>query len=206
MALATAADVKRYIPGYSESADDNLELILAAVEAWVEKITGADWDASGTVIDKFYNARDGDILTLKDESPTNVVVTAYLAHDSTGSVLTVNTQYHVRDNGKIELVRVRFGSPQGLPEATVEVRATEWAKIEVAYTASNSVPAPVREAVAMITAATWIDSRQAGDNLISEKLGDYSYTRASSDTTLAVPKRARIFLNPYNRKLRVRST
>ncbi|KKK56142.1 hypothetical protein LCGC14_3067520, partial [marine sediment metagenome] len=101
MSLATADDAKRYIPKYSASDDAALELQLDAAEEWVERTTGADWDATGTVTEKFYDVRDGTILTLKDENPASVVVTAYLAHDSSGTTMTVNTQYHVRDGGRV---------------------------------------------------------------------------------------------------------
>ncbi len=207
MALATLADAKRYIPGYSASDDAALTAQLDAAEEWVKRITGANWDASDGQTEKFYNVRDGEILTLKDENPTAVTVTAYLAHGSSGAALVEDSQYHLRDKGKIELIFARYGSPAGLPGATVEFRPNEWSRIEVAYTASNVVPTPVQEATAMIAAAWYIDAQGgAASTLISERLGDYSYTRQADGSKLPIPNGAMTRLRPWNRRLRVRAT
>ena len=208
MALATPTDAKRYIPDYSASDDVALEAQLEAAAEWVERKCGRDWDASGSVTETFYDVRDGEILTLKDESPSSLTAKSYLSHDSDGLDMTVNTEYHVREGGKVEIIFVRYGAPQGLPEARVELRPTTFARIEVTYTASGTVPTPVREAVAMVAAAWYLDATAgavAGD-IISERMGDYSYTREASGARLPIPNRAMTLLTPWNKRLRVRST
>jgi hypothetical protein len=49
--------------------------------------------------------------------------------------------------------------------------------VVVTYTASNEVPAPIREAVALTAASMYRQRGQAVAGIESEKIGDYSYTR-----------------------------
>lgn len=197
MALATTEDVKRYIPG--TAADADLTPLLEAAEAWTKRVTGRAWDASGEQTETFWDVRDGDVITLRDENPTGVSV---VIGDAT---LIEDSDYHLMSGGKIRLIFVRYGSPAGLPGAVVEVLPHTFAVVEVTYTASETVPAPVREAVAMVAACTYLDSQSAG-SLLSERLGDYSYSREPEGSKLAIPSRAAAYLQPYNKRLRVRST
>lgn len=203
MSLATTADVLRYIPLEVDVAD--LVSFLEAAEEWVERVAGADWDASGSVTETFNVVRQGTILTLKDEAPTSLTVTGYLFPGSSGETLTENSSWSLHQRGKVTILAYRFANVAGLPNAVVEVLPVTWHKLEVSYTASNTVPAPVREAVAMIAAAAYLDAQGAGIHL-AERLGDYSYTREASADVLPIPARATSLLRPWLRGLRARST
>jgi hypothetical protein len=206
VALATVADVKRVLKNASIPDADLVPYLEDATE-WVERVYGRDWDASGAQTETFYNVRQGAIVALKDESPTSITVTGYGAPGSAGTVLVENTGYMVMSRGRIQLAFIRSASLPltGVrPEELEAVPPYTWSRLVVAYTASGVVPAPVREAVALIAAASYRQSEDDVSGIKSERLGDYSYSRGEG-SEVVVPKRARTRLAPYSGRRRVRS-
>jgi hypothetical protein len=201
--LATKDDVKRWLKDPSAN-DADIEKYLEAASEWVKHVCKKDWDTSGTVTEKFYDVRQDSLLQLKDESPTAVVVKAFITADDLGVTLVANTSYDVQERGKIRLHYERYRTPEGFEEAVVEVPPGEWARIEVTYTAMGVVPPLVREAVAAIAATTYACSARDANRLASESLGDYSYSRAG-DATIVIPPIATEYLGPY-KKVHIRST
>ncbi|KKK51052.1 hypothetical protein LCGC14_3118800, partial [marine sediment metagenome] len=109
MSIATLEDVKRYVP---EVVDDaSLQPHLDAAEEWVSRVSGADFDSTAEITETFYNVCDGAIVTLREETPSDLSVKAYLAHGSTGATLVEDSGYHLRTRGRVELLWSRYGSP-----------------------------------------------------------------------------------------------
>lgn len=207
--LATAADVRRLLG--QELNDEEIEPVLTSVETWVQSVANRDWESSGAVQETFPSASEGDVLALKDETPTGVKVTVFLAPDSAGRVL-VSAEFSVGVRGRVRIVHNPYRTrpviqehPQyrqrGLGQALLTPDAqppVNFDRVVVDYTATGTVPTPVREAVALITAASIAQARSDVSGMQSEKLGDYSYTRvAGKDIGIAVPARAIALLRPY---------
>lgn len=205
MTLASLDDVRRMLKDTTVT-DDDLQPHLDAATEWVERVYGRDWDATGAQTETFYNVRQGTVIALRDEAPSALTVTGYAAPASAGTVLVANTGYAVLNRGRVQLANilpawsVLFGIR---PEEAELFSPFTWARVVIAYTASASVPTPVRDAVALIAAAWYQRSAQEAGGLKSENLGDYSYTREDSanDGGAAVPKRAETLLAPYGRPL-----
>ena len=208
MALATSADTKRYIPDGATISDADISSFLEAAEEWVIRVLGRDFGETSSPTEQFDFVQQGSIIHLSNESPTSITVTGFLFPGSTGETLIEDSSWSLLPRGQIEILFYRFAGVPGLPLAVREVSPLTWHKITVAYTADTTVPAPIREAVAMIAAAWYIDAT-AGDaagGIISEKLGDYSYTRESSGDKLPIPTRARSLIRPWSKGLRARTT
>lgn len=199
MAIAVTADVKRILERSDDDIDAQLSPTLESAEQWVRDRTGRDWDQSGIVTQPFYNIRQGKTLRLGDIAPKSITsVTTYLTADATGSVLTANTDYQLEDKGKLHLYFNRLRSPVGLPGATVRILPSIFAKVVVVYKARGQVPAPVREATAIIAAASFNGIAAAISGMRSERMGDYSYQRDTRDKGgLVIPQAAMAYLAPY---------
>lgn len=208
MPLADLDDVRRVLRR-TDLDDATLQPFLDSAEQWVERVYDREWDAVGSQTENFFNVRQGAILTVKDENPTGIVVTGFAAPASDGTVLTVNQGYAVLDRGRVQLSLVRQIAVQNIRPEEAEIQPPfTWARIQIVYTASALVPAPVREGVALIAAAGYAQSTADVGGLSSEKIGDYSYVRGAArggGGELVIPKRARSLLAPYNRRRRVRS-
>lgn len=208
MALATLADVRRYLPGVT--VDDNiLQPLLDSVTEWIKEYANADWDASGSVTENFYHVMSGKILKLKDSAPSSVAVNTYLGISSTASALTIDSGFRVMSNGRVQLREIsRMGRVQGLRPEELDAAGsgdTEYSRVEVTYTASNVVPAPIKEAVAMTVAARYSQAKLNVSGVKSERLGDYSYTREDSSkegSVPGVPDAALTNIEPYRRTRR----
>jgi hypothetical protein len=220
MTLATTADAARYLA--SPPADLTLiQPFLDAATAWVERITGRDWDATGTVIENFYNVRQGTVIRLRDEAPTvtQVLVFPDVGNDDNFFELSGvggAGGYRLLNRGRLQLVANRFTIP--FEGAHGERMLTWWSRVKVTYTASAVVPTPIREAVAMIAASDF--SKASSGNIVasaggitSEKIGDYSYTLSDPSSSSAsggsgggIPPEALRMLRPYSAARRVRNT
>ena len=85
MSLAITADVRRWLDQDEDSAPGTvLQPFLDDATEEIKRITGRDWDASGAVTETFPAVRQGDLLTLRDENPTGLTVTAYLSAADSG--------------------------------------------------------------------------------------------------------------------------
>jgi len=210
MSLATTADVRRWLDEDADSAPGTvLQPLLDAASEEVKRVTGRDWDAHGTVTETFPSVQQGDLLTLKDENPTSLTIRAYLTPSDSGRDLQA-AEYSLHPLGRIKLRRDVEAFAErapafprrrgGLGEAllSVDVKPVTYERVVVTYTASNEVPAPVREAVALMAAAMYRQRGQAVSGIKSEKIGDYSYTRAdNSDKDNSLPPEALERLQPY---------
>ena len=198
MALALTADVKRILRRPNEDIDSQLAPALEAAEQWVRERTGRGWDQSGSVTQTFYNIRQGKTLYLDDVAPKSITsVTSYLTADGTGTLLTADTDYQLEDKGKLHWYFNALVSPGGLPGASVRILPSIYAKIVVVYKARGQVPAPVREATAIIAAASFNGTAAPISGMRSQRMGDYSYTR--DGTGVVVPKAAIDYLAQYVR-------
>jgi len=193
VSLATTADVRRWLDEDAQSAPGTvLQPFLDAASEEVKRVTGRDWDASGAITETFPSVQQGDLLTLKDEVPTGVTLFAYLTPTDSGRQLQT-AEYSLHPLGRLRLLRDVEAFAErapafprrrgGLGEAllSVDVKPVTYDRVVVTYTASNEVPAPVREAVALTAAAMYRQRGQSVSGIESEKLGDYSYTRAKKD-------------------------
>jgi hypothetical protein len=154
--------------------------------------------------------QQGDLLTLKDEAPTGLTVRAYLTPADSGRELQA-AEYSLHPLGRLKLRRDVEAFAErapafprrrgGLGDAllSVDVKPVSYDRVVVTYTASNEVPAPVREAVALTAAAMYKQRGQAVAGIKSEKIGDYSYTRSESDGKAAssIPPEAMARLERY---------
>jgi len=193
MSLATTMDVRRWLDESADSAPGTvLQPFLDDATEEVKRVTGRDWDAFGPVTETFPAIRQGDLLTLKDENPSGLTVRAYLTPADSGRDLQT-AEYSLHPLGRLRLVRDVEAFAErapafprrrgGLGDAllSVDVKPVSYDRVVVTYTASNEVPAPVREAVALTAAAMYRQRGQAVAGIKGEKIGDYSYTRSESD-------------------------
>lgn len=208
MSLASTDDVRRVLKDDTID-DDEIEPYLEAASEWVRKIS-RNFDADGSVTESFYLIRPGDIVVVHDANPIVTEVKYYLAASLTGDTQSEGIGFYVLDGGRIRTGRFWHGVP--LENIRPEWRTLPYElydRVDVIYTASSVVPAPVREAVALIAASGYINSDTSDINdsdLTSEHIGDYSYnqrTKAGTGTGRfsndKMPARARQYLRPYIR-------
>lgn len=211
MVLAVLADVKRMLGTTSSSDDTNMQAFLDTADAWIKQLTGGEWDGSGSTTHTFYNVRQGEVLRLPVADATVTDVTVYYSSYDPGVEfsfsLTPSQNYVVEDDGKIRLFFSRLSQPfEGAFATSIP---SLYDKVTVTYTRTGTVPKPVRDAVALVAAAAYQQSKSESLGVSSESIGDYSYSRGSGSAdgaTLVIPDRARRWLRPYWRKLRAQVT
>lgn len=206
--IATVVDVQRYL-NQPTLDDAYVQDFLDASEEFIKALTGIDWDsAEESVTQTFNNVRYDEILALSDRNPTDVVVRVYATADGQADELVENTSFQVLADGEIQLFWNKI--VWGVPHIQTNVLPSWYDRVEVDYTPSNTVPASVREATALIAAASVKQAGLDASDLQSESIGAYSYSRRTGGTnplTVAVPPRARMWLASYVRKARrARST
>lgn len=203
--LASAADLAVYgVAVASEVADR----FIAVADEWVRQITGRDWELTGAQTKTFYNVREGDLLFLPDPSPTGVTIQVFET-GAPGRTLT-SSEWTTGSDGQIFLYRfgLPFQNPLAVPRKDIGVQeaintidrpiARRYEHVDVAYTASGTVPATVREAVAMIAAASIQQAPQLASQMRSERIGDYSYERAGGGgMMLSIPEQALEWLQEH---------
>lgn len=191
----------------------SIEAFLETASEWVERAYRRNWSSTGPQVEDFYNVRQGEIINLQDEDPVTPVVTVFVTDNTnlaTGRTLTEGTSYQLMSRGRVQL----FFFPTDISGfhggGAIERLPITYKTVRVAYTASNIVPKPVRDATALIAAASYRQSATEISGFRREKMGDYEYERAnpSEDSfgALVIPSRARAFLAPYSGKRGVRST
>jgi hypothetical protein len=208
MSLATTADVRRWLDETDAEAPGTiLQPFLDDASEEVKRVTGRDWDASGAVSETFASVQQGDLLTLKDENPTSLTIRAYLTPTDGGRDLQA-AEYSLHPLGRLKLRRDVEAFAErapafprrrgGLGDAllSVDVKPVTYDRVVVTYTASNEVPTPVREAVALTAAAMYRQRGPTVSGVESEKIGDYSYTRRK-DGKGALPPEALERLKDY---------
>jgi len=181
---------------------------LEMAEQLARETCQREWDATGPQSKSFYNVRQGDIITLPDEYPTEVGVTVYETATDSGRLLQA-FEYQVESGGRIRLPVYDFVSPTNpqLFNVRRDVSVTEalrsadraapvrYARVNVTFQASGVVPAPVREAVAMIAASSQLQAQRKASGLKSEAMGDYRYDRNGAE--LSVPEDAWEYLSRH---------
>ncbi len=180
---------------------------LEAADQWVREICGRQWDQTGTIVQEFFDVREGDILTLSDESPLSVTsVAVYEPGISTARTLST-TEWALGEKGKVHLRRAHWPlqAPwlpplrgQSVQEALNTLdrgSIRRYDKAVVTFEASGVVPASVREAVALIAAASILQAPKVASGIRSESMGDYSYS--TNGTSLAIPDQAIEMLAPH---------
>ncbi len=207
MALATVADVRRWLED-ENALENELTPFLEAAEDWVKRVARKNWDATGTVTEDHFNVRQGSILQLKDENPIITKVTTFLTPSATGTELDLTSEIQLLDTGRLQLFFNPVVGARGLELASVSVRPVTHQRVEVQYTASSSVPKPVREGVAGLAASLYAGRGQDIHNLQSETIGGYTYRRGgprgAQGASDSWPAPVKALLSPYIRP-RVRS-
>ena len=211
-------DVNRYLP--TAVAEDALATYIAAAEEHVQNITGRSWLVSPDeeVTDTFYNVREGAILYLTDyDAPQDaVVVTTYRQGATSGTVLVADVQYQVMSKGRVQLFHGRtilVGEPESLQPFTSGIIIGMLSKVTVTYMPSGTIPQLVKDITAQLAAVMYTQGPAAISGIISERIGDYSYTRAATASGASTPSGAGDILSsvktrllPYSANNRVRST
>jgi hypothetical protein len=209
--LATFEDVLRYLSDKSTTEYD-IAPYLEAADEWARRVTGGNWDAPSEtrVTDPFWHVRPGDFLHLKTEDPTNVEVRLFILPTDEGNSIDASL-FSVMSRGRVRLTPVST-LLQFMSNVRPEVRDTLeivqpglFARVEVTYNPSGKVPAPVREAVALIAAFSFANTESDMSALRSESMGDYSYTveTGADGERVVIPKRARTYLRTFRRTKRV---
>ncbi len=202
MALATVADVRRWLQD-EDALENELTQFLEAAEDWVKRVAHKDWDAAGAVTENHFNVRQGSILQLKDENPIITKVTTFLVPSATGTELDLTDEIQLLNTGRLQLFFSPIVPARGFELASVSVRPVTYQRVAVEYTASNSVPKPVREGVAGLAASLYAGRGQNIHNLQSETIGGYTYRRGgprgAQGATDSWPTPVKALLAPYIR-------
>lgn len=184
--FATLEDVKRVlrIDLVDTTNDAELTAALEAAEDYVSRKVKTRW-LPGTQTIEFYNIADDGLVTIPGEG-----ITVLSVADAYGPI----TDYLVEGNS----VRLGF-SHGGMSIHETRTFRSYYDKITVTYTSLSTVPAGIRDATALYAAEFYPVPKEEEGNIISEKLGDYSYTRSASETGGVSYRRARAneLLTPY---------
>lgn len=184
--FAVLADVKRVlrIPAADTTNDDELSAALEAANDLVSRKVRMRY-LPGTRTYVTWNVPADGYVPLPAEE---VVVTA--VEDDWGSII----DWHVEGDG------VRLGGNfGGMGVAEARSLRTYYDKLTITYTGLSTVPAALREATALLAAELYPEVIQSQGSILSEKLGDYGYTRSAKEEGGVSYRqaRARELLAPY---------
>lgn len=212
MALASLDDVKRILSltDVDLVRDAKIRACLAAVEAWAEKRI-ANVSREGQQVEVYYDVYEDARLILPADDATVTKVKVY-EYPSSGGVelspieLGLGHGYDVTDTGELYLRPTLTTTP--FEGATAQRRLRTYARVEVYYLGTGVVPRDLTEGIAFLAAGYYSDGPGALHGLVSEKIGDYSYTmqRVSAGDEPSYVKQAKFFLSDYFRKQRVSVT
>lgn len=184
MALSTVADIRRVGKLADSIPDAELAPALETAESYL-RTKLARWDDSAGGTTKFYNITGTAQLPLP--SPDAIVTAVRLYHgyrDATGEL--VPTTDYATGTGYVTLLRDDLSSYY-------------YARAEVTWTNVGTVPAAVRDGVAMVAASLYSQYGRATAGMRSERIGDYSYTLSDKDIESVVPAKALELLKPFFR-------
>lgn len=191
MPYLTAAEVNSLAGGGLDPIV--LGMVLPAAEEMVDKLTGRRWGATSTV-DVFTNVPEDALLPLSMYAPTTVEVRVYQNGDSAYSVLRAGEDYRLLPGGRVQLIPTKVAStPYG---AAVKTFLDYFPKVEIVSQGDGSVPPAVRLAAALIAINLASSPNNLASNIVSEDIGEYSYTME-----LSTPKAALRLLAPYRAKV-----
>lgn len=210
MAYASVADVKRILrieATDDDAVDARLRAALSAVEAWASHRLVRLSQAGDQVWVKFDVREDATLhLPADDLTVTKVKVFEYpsLSGVPLSPVeLGLGRGFDLTDDGRL-ILRPTLGiSP--FEGATAQRALRTYSRVEVFYIGTGIVPADVTEGIAFLTAGYYTDGPKILSGITSEKIGDYSYTRAGNnpDSNPSYLDQALFFLTDYFRKGRV---
>lgn len=181
MALATVEDVRRVGKIPTTVDDAEVQKALDAAESYL-RTKLPRWDDSAGGVAKFYNVQGTAQLPLPspDAAITGVKL-FYHYRDATGE--TVPATDYATANGYLVLLRSD---------------TRRWyARAEVTWTNVGSVPAAVRDGVALTAAALASQYGKLTGGMRSERIGDYSYTLSDKDVEVVMPPKAKELLKPF---------
>ena len=193
MALATLTDVRRVLRITTTDAtrDDQLTEALAVADSWFRARTRNTFDEVAPATAKFHVIRYGSIVHVPVPGSTVTAVRAGSAEDPS----TLGSDSYVVLDDR----RVRVGRVDPWPRDPREQEPLGWSDrpyyelVEIDYTPPSTVSAGVRDGVAHLAAAEWLEQGGGGDeqsNLIQERIGDYEYRLASGTESSSEDHRA----------------
>lgn len=213
--LATVGDVKRLMRLGNITAEQEAQMqeALEAVDSFLRPYLQDFGDASGTVIE--HHVAPGSPIDLPVNGAAVAAVRTYLTPGASAITLT-SALYQVSNTHLLleplklstEIWPYTYGADftNGVPgDITL-------ARVEFDWTAVADIPKAVRDGVALTAAVHWRQSQSYASGILSERIGDYSYTisRNGGGRTNAfdqfVPASARALLRPFRRRLPVFTT
>lgn len=169
--LADSDDVKRVMGITDDSQDVQIDAALEAASAWVARRLRRTFSAGPTTY-TFYDVRDDGVIYLPEDGTVDSVT------DQDGATLNFRPAGERRirlTDGMVTLTNTVYPTPIHVYVSTVTVEMT----------GDDTVPAPVKEATALIAGALLPYVVPIGDDgikgeMVSERIGDYQYKVADS--------------------------
>lgn len=153
---------------------------------------------------QFFDVREDGYVPVPLSGSTVVQVRLYRTPKASAYIAIPVLDYEVESNGRIIRLHPTFFD---VPfEGAVSVHLPEnWARVEVDYTpVATSVPAPIRDGVALTAAAIYQRSPTAASGFTEERMGDYVYMnrpmRGQGDMQETIPDLAKNLMRPYKRR------
>lgn len=217
MPFASVADVKRILNLTDEDAarDARLRAALSAVESWAEQ---QQWNISdsGAQVESFFDvAEDATLYIPKDAIVTKVRVFSGSSPETARDLVlsTLSPGYELADGGKVILRPSLWVQPFEGAWASRFMRYH--ARVDVYYVGAGVVPKALTEGIAWLAAGYHTEGPTILLGIVSEKIGDYSYTLRSgssggeagkSSSDPAFVRNAQFWLHPFMRTSRVSVT
>lgn len=168
------------------SADGLSEALDAADSYLRTKLQPFDDKDGGTV--KYHNVSRGGSVPLPTDLATVTAARLFRYSDSPAAVLRRDVDFYL-DGGRLVL--------------TPKSNAVEWfSRLEVDWGSPGSVPAAVRDGVALTAAALFAQFPRLFQGTRSERIGDYSYTLSDKEVEDVVPLKALKLLQPFMKRRR----
>jgi len=181
--LCTTADIRR-LSGITADppTDATLEASQEAIEAWFNRVSGRTYGTDGTAV--FGAARIDDPLSIPEQNITVAEVRCYGA-DTENPVLTLtnSTDWQVIAGHIVEVIYGQAGWHGRDVESALAydgyMTHVEYNRIEVDWESLETVPANVRDGIALLAGSLYSQGITSTSSIKSEKIGDYSYTLES---------------------------
>lgn len=197
MALATVEDVLRMLripeSSVNEERDDQIAAALETAQEWVS-----------ARLRQRYDVEEGGLLVVHDVRETDSVLLPRVGAivNEVRVTLNVSTEFAESDERILEFDAYDvIDGPRGATaiqlrpqllfapfEGAIAQRFPRtYRKVEIAWDVPddefNTVPAPVRDATALIAAGLWTSSPRLASGYSSEKIGDYQYTLGTGSSS-----------------------
>ena len=209
MTLCSTADVERVAQTTFTSSVINP--VIEEAEEWIKHTYGGRWDTNGEIVEKFFNVNQDEILKLGIPDPAITSVKAFFDNeDEDESGLDLTEAYDLLSDGRVQLRFLTdseiyhagtYSDGRPLPGTTYRRLIGQYRRVEITYSHDATVPSTVREACAMIVAATLLQRDADVKGIRNESISSYSYSRADN-ADIVIPTRARSRLRSAIRKKR----